>query len=34
VAVLCLDGPLAFADADRKQLIADRLLDLMQSGIH
>lgn len=33
VAVLCLDGPLAFADADRKQLITDRLLDLMESGI-
>ena len=34
LAVLFLDGPLAGADADHKQLITDRLLDLMQSGIH
>jgi AcrR family transcriptional regulator len=33
LAVLFLDGPLAGADVDRKQLITDRLLDLMQSGI-
>ena len=33
VAVLFLDGPLAIADADRKQLITDRLLDLTQNGL-
>lgn len=33
LALLYLDGPLAGADADRKHLITDRLLDLMQSGI-
>ena len=32
LAVLYLDGPLAAADADRKQLITDRLLDLMQTA--
>lgn len=30
---LYLDGPLAAADADRKQLITDRLLDVIQEGI-
>jgi hypothetical protein len=30
---LYLDGPLAAADANRKQLIADRLLDVIQDGI-
>ena len=34
LAVLFLDGPLAGAEADHKQLITERLLDLMQSGIH
>lgn len=33
LAVLYLDGPLAGADADRKQLITDRLLDVMQNGL-
>jgi AcrR family transcriptional regulator len=33
LAVLFLDGPLAGVEGDRKQLITDRLLDLMQSGI-
>lgn len=33
VSMLFLDGPLATADADRKQLITDRLLDLMQNGL-
>ena len=33
LAVLYLDGPLAAADADRKQLITDRLLDVMQAGV-
>lgn len=33
LSVLFLDGPLAAADADRKQLITDRLLDLVQDGI-
>lgn len=33
LAMLFLDGPLRAAGDDRKQLITDRLLDLMQSGI-
>lgn len=33
LAVLFLDGPLAGADADRKQLITDRLLDALSEGI-
>lgn len=33
LAVLFLDGPLVHADAERKQLITDRLLDLMQNGL-
>ncbi|MCB9410247.1 TetR/AcrR family transcriptional regulator [Mycolicibacterium sp.] len=33
LSVLYLDGPLAAADVDRKQLITDRLLDLVQDGI-
>ena len=33
LAVLFLDGPLAGAEVDRKHLITDRLLDLMQTGI-
>jgi AcrR family transcriptional regulator len=33
LAVLFLDGPLAAADGDHKQLITDRLLDVMQNGI-
>lgn len=32
VATLFLDGPLAAADAERKQLITDRLLDVFDSG--
>ncbi len=33
LAVLYLDGPLATAEAGRKQLITDRLLDLISEGI-
>ncbi|WP_167102322.1 TetR/AcrR family transcriptional regulator [Mycobacterium sp. DL592] len=33
LATLFLDGPLAQADAQRKQLIADRLFDLIGEGI-
>ncbi len=33
LAVLCLDGPLAAADQQRKQLITDRLLESIQGGI-
>lgn len=33
LAVLYLDGPLAAADADRKELITDRLLDVVSHGI-
>lgn len=33
LATLYLDGPLAAADADRKQLIVDRLLDVIEVGI-
>jgi len=33
LAALFLDGPLSVADAERKQLIADRLLDVIQEGI-
>lgn len=33
LAVLFLDGPLAVADADRKQLITDRLLTVINAGI-
>lgn len=34
LSVLYLDGPLAAADADRKQLITDRLLDVINGGIN
>lgn len=33
LATLFLDGPLAAADADRKELITDRLLDVINDGI-
>jgi hypothetical protein len=33
LAVLYLDGPLAAADSRRKQLITDRLLDVINAGI-
>ncbi|MDP7704849.1 TetR/AcrR family transcriptional regulator [Mycobacterium sp. TY815] len=33
LASLYLDGPLAAADADRKKLITDRLLDTIEGGI-
>lgn len=33
LSTLYLDGPLAAADADRKQLITDRLLDTIEEGI-
>ncbi len=33
LASLYLDGPLAAADPDRKRLITDRLLDVIQDGI-
>lgn len=33
LAVLFLDGPLATADKSRKQLIADRLLDVIRGGV-
>lgn len=33
LSVLYLDGPLAAADPDRKQLITDRLLDVITAGI-
>lgn len=34
LAVLYLDGPLAAADSRRKQLITDRLLDVINAGIN
>lgn len=34
LAVLYLDGPLASADAHRRQLITDRLLDIIRDGVH
>ena len=34
LAVLYIDGPLAGADAHRKQLITGRLLDVIATGIH
>ena len=34
LAVLYIDGPLASADARRRQLITDRLLDVIRDGIH
>ncbi|WP_328355715.1 TetR/AcrR family transcriptional regulator [Mycobacterium sp. NBC_00419] len=33
LATLFLDGPLNYAEAPRKQLIADRLLDLLAEGV-
>ncbi len=34
LSTLFLDGPLSEADATRKQLIADRLLDVISEGLH
>ena len=34
LSTLFLDGPLSEADPARKQLIADRLLDVIGEGLH